>query len=67
MTCCRAAVGRAVAALLERASPERRDRLAQYSIKWMAGEDARLRRAACQVRFVGLLCCARKCKCCCKP
>lgn len=58
--CCRAAVGRAVASLLERATPERRDRLAQYSITWMAGEDARLRRAACQVGLAGSLCCAAR-------
>lgn len=45
-------VGAALAVLLRRAPPPRRDRLAQYCVQWLAGEDARLNRAAAQVRGV---------------
>jgi U3 small nucleolar RNA-associated protein 20 len=46
---CRAAVGACAGALLRRAAPARRDRLALYCAQWLRGGDARLARAAAQV------------------
>lgn len=39
-------------ALLAAVPPERLERLAAYTLEWLAGGDARLRRAACQVAFL---------------
>lgn len=47
---CRAMVGAALGVLLRRAAPPRRDRLAQFCAQWLGGGDARLNRAAAQVR-----------------
>ncbi|BDA46528.1 probable small subunit processome component 20 homolog [Coccomyxa sp. Obi] len=45
---CRALVGRTLKALLLRATPVLRDRFASHCLKWLAGSDARLGRAAAQ-------------------
>lgn len=47
---CRTMVGAALGVLLRRAAPPRRDRLAQFCVQWLGGGDARLNRAAAQVR-----------------
>ncbi len=47
---CRALVGAALRALLARLPPPRRDRLVLYCAQWLAGGEARLKRAAAQVR-----------------
>ncbi|KAK9845304.1 hypothetical protein WJX81_002986 [Elliptochloris bilobata] len=49
----RAAVGHTLRALLQRASGDTRERLAAFCERWLAGGDARLRRAAAQA--LGLL------------
>ena len=47
---CRQMVGACLSTLLRRAPPARRDRLAQFCGQWLGGADARLTRAAAQVR-----------------
>lgn len=47
---CRQMVGACLSTLLRRAPPARRDRLAQFCSQWLGGADARLTRAAAQVR-----------------
>lgn len=47
----RSASADVVKALLAAVPPERLERLAAYTLEWLAGGDARLRRAACQVPF----------------
>lgn len=46
---CREAVGACLKALMQRVSPDSLDKLAQYCLIWLAGDDGRLARTAAQV------------------
>ena len=46
---CREAVGACLKALMQRVSPDSVDKLAQYCLIWLAGDDGRLARTAAQV------------------
>lgn len=49
---CREAVGSCLKALMQRASPEAVDKLAQYCQIWLGGDDSRLARTAAQVQLL---------------
>ena len=51
----REAVGACLRALMLRSGPEPLDKLSQYCLIWLAGEEARLARAAAQVLLLLLL------------